>query len=236
MAKTIILGVVILLILYFIIRYMTVKPNLSGLEDATKKVIVDKDDLDSDDDSSVSNFTYSIWFNITNWNYRYGQPKIIFGRVNRRKQPCPSVVLNPIQNNLTISLACYPAPQDATQNVKSVIHKCEVVNIPIQKWVNLIMSVYGKSMDIYIDGKLVKTCILPGTAQVNKASDVYITPLGGFSGNTAKLQYWDKSTNPQQAWNIYKQGWGGGLSIFDKYKVVVSFYEDDEKQDDFTIG
>lgn len=228
--KTIILAVVIILLLYFVIRYMTVSGSLSGLENAKEAIRISKDNLESSDSSPASNFTYSIWFNIDTWNYRYGQPKILFGRLDTNKEPCPSVTLGAMQNDLTIALACYPGPDNTDSAVSSEIHKCRIQNVPIQKWTHLLMSVYGKSLDVYIDGKLVRTCILPGVAKVDKSSDVYITPVGGFSGSTAKFQYFDNATNPQEAWNIYATGWSSGLSLFDKYKVVVSFYDDNQKE------
>jgi hypothetical protein len=232
--KTIILAIVVILFLYFVIRYMTVPSSLSGLESGKDAIRVSKDSLDSDESSPSSNFTYSIWFNIDTWNYRYGQPKILFGRLDSDREPCPSVVLGAMQNDLTISMSCYPSAEN-DQSASSEIHKCRVQNIPIQKWTHLLMSVYGKALDVYIDGKLVKTCVLPGLAKIDKSSDVFITPVGGFSGSTAKFQYWDSASNPQQAWNIYRAGWSDGLSIFDKYKVIVSFYEDNELEAEVTI-
>lgn len=232
--KTIILAIVVILLLYFVIRYMTVPSSLSGLESGKDAIRVSKDSLETDESSPSSNFTYSIWFNIDTWNYRYGQPKVLFGRLDGDREPCPSVVFGAMQNDLTISMSCYPsAENDAT--AASEIHKCRVQNIPIQKWTHLLLSVYGKALDVYVDGKLVKTCVLPGLAKMDKASDVFITPVGGFSGSTAKFQYWDSASNPQQAWNIYKAGWMSGLSLFDKYKVIISFYEDNELEAEVTI-
>ena len=89
-------------------------------------------------------------------------------------------------------------------------------------------------MDVYLDGKLARTCVLPGTAKVTDSSNVYVTPAGGFSGSTAKLQYWDSATNPQQAYNIYKQG-SSNLSLLDKYKVIISMYNDGEETGSITI-
>ena len=48
------------------------------------------------------------------------------------------------------------------------------------------MSVYGRTLDMYINGKLVRTCILPGVAYVDQTTDVILTPLGGFQGTTSK--------------------------------------------------
>ena len=67
--------------------------------------------VSSAEDFGSSNFTYSVWFYIEDWNYRYGEPKVIFGRMTTgtgQKEPCPSVVLGPIQNNIVVSLAVYP--------------------------------------------------------------------------------------------------------------------------------
>ena len=100
--KTIILAIVVILILYFVIRYMTIPGSLSGIENAKNAIRISKDDLDTNDSSPASNFTYSIWFNIDTWNYRYGQPKILFGRLDSNKEPCPSVTLGAMQNDLTI--------------------------------------------------------------------------------------------------------------------------------------
>ena len=79
--KTIILAIVVILLLYFVVRYMAIPGNLSGLENAKDAVLVSKDSLESSDSSPASNFTYAIWFNIDTWNYRYGQPKIVFGSI-----------------------------------------------------------------------------------------------------------------------------------------------------------
>jgi hypothetical protein len=63
-------------------------------------------------------------------------------------------------------------------------------NVPVQKWVNLIISVYGRSLDVYIDGKLAKTCLLPGVANVNNKSDIYVNPTA-FDNSTRTTAYDD---------------------------------------------
>jgi len=228
----IILGVIVILIVYYIFKFMTVKSTLTNMTDASKSVEISKNDLEKDENSPASNFTYSIWFYIEDWNYRYGQPKVVFGRINKNREPQPSVTLGATRNDLVISLSCYP--QDGSGG-NSTVHNCKLQNIPIQKWNHLLFSVYGKSMDVYLDGKLARTCILPGTAKITDASNLYVTPGGGFSGSTSRLQYWDTATNPQQAYNIYRQGATASLSLLDKYKVKVSMYNDGEESATITI-
>ena len=241
--KNILLFVIIVVLLIIVIRYIMKDVNtLSDLTSAQTMQKVEAGDLASSDSSgNTSNFTYSIWFYIDDWNYRYGEPKVIFGRMTTgtgQKEPCPSVVLGPIQNNIVVSLAVYPGldeqPEDGTNYI---VHNCPVANVPIQRWCNLLISVYGRTLDLYLDGKLVRTCVLPGVAKIDSNAPVYITPNGGFAGWTSRFQYWPDSSDPQKAWNIYKAGYGGSLlgSIFGKYTIKVSLMEGDTEDSSFTI-
>jgi len=152
-------------------------------------------------------------------------------------EPCPSVVLGPVENNLVISLAVYPgqdtAPDDGSDYI---VHTCGISNVSIQKWVNLLISVYDRTLDIYIDGKLVRTCLLPGVAKTDPNSPVFITPNGGFSGWTSKFQHWPVATNPQKAWDIYKLGYGGSpLSFLGDYSVQVSLLQGNAVESVYTF-
>jgi len=193
-----------------------------------------------------SNFTYSIWFYIEDWNYKYGEAKVLFGRMSETtssktkgantfgNDPCPLVVLGETENNLDVSITCYPG---STPNNLGNIHTCQVTNVPIQKWVNLLISTYGRTLDVYLDGKLVKTCVMPGIAKINSDANLYVTPLGGFYGWTSKFQYFPTPTDPQTAWNIYKAGYGDSWlsNLFGKYRVKVSFMNNGKEKGYFQI-
>lgn len=240
-----------LILLYIIIRLVYYRSSpLSSIHDGTDMITIHTSKLSGGKTGANSgNFTYSVWFYVNDWNYRYGEPKVIFGRMGSSSvssksskagvsgvDPCPSVVLGAIQNDLSISLSCYPGADSASSatSSKSVVHTCSVANVPVQKWVNLLISVYGRSMDVYIDGKLVKTCLLPGIAKINHSAPIYVTPKGGFSGWTSKLQYWPNATDPQTAWNIYTQGYGGSYLLSD-YKVKVAVYKGEKEQSSLSI-
>jgi hypothetical protein len=240
--KTILLIIFIVILLVIVYSYILKDVNtLTNIVNGETMTKIDSTTLatNSSSSSNPSNFTYSVWFYINDWNYRYGEPKTIFGRMGALStngsgsvtginglDPCPAVVLAPVENNLLVSLGCFPGAnqQPTTTGGKTVVHTCAVANVPIQKWVNLLISVYGRTMDIYIDGKLVKTCLLPGVASVNSTAPVYVTPAGGFSGWTSKLQYWPNSTDPQEAWNIYAKGYGASWlsNLFGQYKIQIA--------------
>tara|TARA_B100000886_G_C20426702_1_gene494495 strand:- start:1999 stop:2700 length:702 start_codon:yes stop_codon:yes gene_type:complete len=230
--RSIIIVVLVLLLLYVIVRTITYPSGLTSKTDAKTMQTVSSDDLDTSSDSASVNFAYSIWFYVDDWNYKYGQAKVIFGRLDQNKKPCPTVILAPTQNNINVSMTVYPSSSNATE----IIHSCGVHNVPIQKWVNVIISLYNRSLDIYLDGKLVRTCMLPGVPKVDNSADVQVTPGGGFSGYTTKLQYWDEAIDPQKAWNIYKLGYSDGfLSFLTKYEVQISVLDDGVEETTITF-
>jgi len=279
--STILLIIVIIVLLYIVVRYIASDVNtLTGLSSGTAMTTIPSTSLAKSSSGNISsNFAYSIWFYVNDWNYRYGEPKVIFARASSAPPNsigssstvggctetqfgccpypdnatakinsngtncvgfCPGVILGAISNNLDIQLTVYPGLDpyaDTTGDGSSTVHTCSVPNVPIQKWVNLLISVYGRSLDVYLDGKLVKTCVLPGTAKINPDANVFVTPNGGFSGWTAKFQYYPNSIDPQTAWNIYQQGYGASMlsNIFGKYQVKVSLVENGADASSLTI-
>lgn len=235
--KTILIVVAILVVLYLILDlFFNKSTTLIKMSDGKTKQIIQASTLPNN--NNTSNYTYSTWFYVDDWNYRFGEPKVLLGRIDQDQHPSPSIVLGAMENDITISVACYP--QTSSSGVvsdTSVVHKCVVRNFPLQSWVNLIISLYGRTLDVYMAGKLVRTCVLPGVAKVNSSANIQVTPSGGFSGNTANFEYWDDASNPQQAYNIYKAGFGGSMlgNIFNKYRIKVSFLEDNREQGSFEI-
>lgn len=229
--QAIVITVLIILLVYFVFSWVFASnTKLSNLKNAQNQNTIAASSLPN---NQTSNYAYSVWFYINDWSYRYGEPKSILGRLDKDNQPSPSIVLGALENNLKVSLACYPSK--ATDS--SVIHTCEVANVPIQRWVNLIVSVYGRTLDIYIDGKLVRTCVLPGVPKINNDAALDITSGGGFDGFTSNINYYGHPVNPQEAWNIYKKGYGGSVlgELFNKYRVKVSFLQDNSEQSSFEI-
>ena len=237
--KTIFIFVIIVVLLILVFRYVMTDVNtLSGLSSAQNMIQIQAADLAPSDSGSTSNFSYSIWFYVDDWNYRYGEPKVIFGRMTTgtgQNEPCPSVVLGPVQNNIIVSLAVYPGlDEQPAEGTNFTVHNCSIANVPIQRWSNLTVSTYGRTLDLYLDGKLVRTCVLPGVAKVSNTAPLYITPNGGFSGYTSNINYYANSLNPQEAYNIYRDGYGGSAFNF-PYKLKIEYLKDGKQQGSVTI-
>lgn len=244
----VILAVIVIVCIIFLVRYVSEDAStLSGLTNAGQMQTVATSSLSAGTGgASSSNFTYSIWIYCSDWNTRYGETKVVFSRASTPIvgasstgiTPCPSVELTPMENNLAVRVAVYPGVDDssATTDTNFTIHTCTVSNIPIQAWVNVTVSVYGRTLDIYLDGKLVRTCVMPGVAKIDANAPVYITPDGGFSGWTSNFQYWGNSIDPQTAWNIYKEGYGGStLGFLGRYSLKVTLMDGETEQSSLNV-
>ena len=148
--KSIAIGVVVLVLIILIIRWiMGDSTKLSGLTDAKKVTKISAEDLAQ---NNASNYAYSVWFYIDDWSYRYGEPKIVLGRLDSDLNPSPSITLGAIENTLQIETTVYPSSQSSTGTKNT----CNVANVPIQRWVNVIVSLYGRTMDVYIGGSSIR--------------------------------------------------------------------------------
>jgi len=104
-----------------------------------------------------------------------------------------------------------------------------IENVNIQKWVNVVTTFNNRTLDVYINGKLVKSkpfnnIIINGN---NYEEDILITPNGGFGGFVSKVQYFPYFITPAKAWSIYRTSFGDAFeSALNKYNLSVTFYED----------
>ena len=114
-------------------------------------------------------------------------------------------------------------------------HTCSIPRVPTQQWVNVVVSISTSSVDIYVDGKLQKTCVTNGQMQVIPNTNIYISPKGqGFQGWNSRFKYWTKYMTPQQVWNIYRQGYGNNFNL-GNYKLTLGVYNGDVEKSSITI-
>jgi hypothetical protein len=78
---------------------------------------------------------------------------------------------------------------------------------------------------------------MPGVPVVNNSAPIFVTNKGGFSGWTSTFKFWSDATNPQQAYNIYKDGFGGSIlgNALNKYRIQVTMLQDNKVKGGFQI-
>lgn len=122
------------------------------------------------------------------------------------------------------TIAC-PEP-DVSQNMI-------IENINMQKWVNIITTVNNRTMDVYINGKLIKTKTFDNIIDpvLLNSGGIELVSGGGFGGFFSKVQYYPYFIAPEKAWSIYKGGFGDAFeSALDRYNLSLSFYKDSVEQ------
>jgi len=229
-AHKIIIGVVIIVLLYLLYLYFfgNSAAVLVGVHDATTEVKIGSGSIAP---GPTQNFTYSVWVYVSNWNA--GNEKIIFQRACDSSF-CPKMAFDQNMNNVTITLATYPS--DSGSQVEAA---CQIENVPLQAWTNLIITLNGNALDCYLDGKLVRTCLMPGVPKLSGAGDLVLTPAGkSFQGYTGNFQYFSRAINPREAYAIYKEGYGGSnwlSNLFNKYRIKLAFMKDNREVNSFEI-
>ncbi len=166
-------------------------------------------------------FTYSFWLYISDWSYSYGKKKYIFIKGNSTAGPgqwSPALWLGENANTLYTSMAMFPVGGNGNPKVSE---ECPVRDIPLQKWVHVAYILNNRNVDVYIDGKLEKSCVLDGVPNVNR-SRLYISPHmadpdsgkmydPGFYGQLANFQYFTRAIEPNVVSDIYMHGPYGSL-------------------------
>lgn len=239
-ALTIVILVVILIVVIIMIySYFTNSSNylltLTNIMDMDSNLSLTNPSTDND-----ANFSYGIWFYVNNWNYNIGSVKPIFKVLGQTSDQTTSnyltnltVKLGSTENNLNIHVPYFnPAYSTTNSDSQFLQTVCNVQNVPLQSWVCLQVSVYGRSIDVYINGKLVRTCIPPGIV-APPLGNILITK-NSFDGFVSNLRYFDTAVNPQQAYNYYLAGAGIG-GVFDKYRIKFTYLVDNKDKGSFEI-
>jgi len=231
--STIAIGVVAIVLLYIIWQYLTDSyTQIGNMQKGSVKTTLPASTLPPN--SNPSNFSISLWFYVTNWSCGTNAKSVFKIKGGSDGATDNFVIkLGACQNDLDVMTKVNSASDSIIDSV------CHVSNIPIQRWVCLIVSIYGRTLDIYLDGKLVRTCVLPSVS-VALSNQSQLTNLelgGGFDGFLTSVRYKAQPVNPQEAWNIYTDGYGGSMlqDVLNKYKLKLSFLVDDIEKQAITI-
>lgn len=191
---------------------------LSNIHDATGTGMVQATSapLSSQDQGA---YGMQWWMFIKDWNYGYGKDKTVLTRPDPTNGSVmnPSVTLHPTDNSLKVSVSLFPSgdggsktePAPATGSGSSTddVYICEVTNLPLQTWFSVGVTVFGRNLDVYIDGKLVKSCFLPGVPKP-ATGDIQLSPGGGFSGYLCDFYHYARMLTPGDAMTFFSGGTG----------------------------
>jgi hypothetical protein len=146
------------------------------------------------------NQSFSTWIYVKDFNYKFGQYKNILWKGNpgsgNANVHSPSLWLYPLTNSLKVV---------TSTNDVSGVESCDIPNIPLMTWVHICYVLNNRTVDIYINGKLERSCALRNIP-VLTSDPVFITNNKGFYGKIGKTQYFTKAILPNDVMNLYQQG------------------------------
>jgi hypothetical protein len=194
---------------------------IDGTIDATQMMVIPQDPskkgaipiLRSDNQREGIEFTWSVWVLINGNLYaqRSNQPMHIFHKGNNNFVQGLAYPLN--GPGLYITPKKIDSARGDTAGLRiimntftSIDQDIQIDDIPLNKWVNVIIRVTKQNqLDVYINGTLVKRLMLDSVPRQNYG-DVYVSMNGGFPGNTASLQYFEKAIGTNKIQSIVDKG------------------------------
>jgi len=176
------------------------------------------------------------WMYISDWNYKFGADKDVVKRIapNNPAITGPRVFLSAAENTLNVRLSIFPSDESAgaaepTASSTGDFVDCSVENVPLQSWFSVAITVFQRNMDIYINGRLVKSCVLPGVPKP-AVGDIILGDNGGFSGSTCNLNWYNTMLSPTDAKEFHAKGTTcappaeAGVTPPDKDSVFVTLF------------
>lgn len=153
-------------------------------------------------------FTYSVWINIKDLDTSGQKYRHIFHKGNPNFQGkssdeegislynnAPGLYIHPNRNDLVIVMNTF----------NNVTERITISDIPLNKWINVIVRVEGQNVDVYVNGTIVVRHVLGGVPRQNY-DDLYVGYNGGFNGRISDLWYHNYALNTSEILNIVRAG------------------------------
>ena len=213
------------------------KPNpilIKGIVNGKKAVSISQDPkikgakpiMRSNNQDGGIEFTYAVWLLIEDDNfhsYRPGVKKHIFHKgsegINKTDpgymgmaypNNSPGLYLDSKENKLILMMNTY----------NTVAERVVIPDIPIHKWISVIIRLENRNIDVYVNGTIVSRYELKSVPKQNYGN-VYANQGGGFSGLMSNLRYFNRALTITEIQKIVAAGpnmsSNSTLSIFPPY-------------------
>ena len=176
-------------------------------------------------------FTWSVWLYISEYDndrtkYRhvfhkgdgtilnedYAVNDISFNAGMNFPSNSPGLYLKPWENELLIVMNTHPDTGSDGDNTRAdhILEKIEIDNIPMNNWVNVIITCKNHHLDVYINGTISKRHILTGVPKQNYGN-IYIAQNPPSSATLqgsklSNLRYHDHALNVSQIQKLVQSG------------------------------
>jgi len=184
---------------------------INGMVDATQLLIIPQDPTQtgaktisrSVNATNGIEFTWSVWIFINDlgrtnkYQHIFHKGNDTLDNTNGLNTPnnAPGLYISPNTNALTVIMNTYDV----------INEEIVVSDIPLNKWVSVIIRCKNTSVDIYINGIVTKSVKLLGVPKQNYGN-VYVAMNGGFDGYVSNLWYYNYALGTASIQNLVKNG------------------------------
>ncbi len=209
--------------------FMTPSPNpvlMKGMKSGKKFLRIIQDPrhrdsipvLKSKNEREGIAFTYSVWLYIEDLVYKAGQRKHIFhkgtGKFGTHSKPwraeggeeiatkdmafpnnSPGLFIGEDKNELIVVMNTF----------NNVLEEVKIPNIPLNKWINVVIRVTNLNLDVFVNGAIAVRHIFSGPVKQNYG-DVFVSANNGFAGNMSNLRYWSYSLSSSEVADVVRDG------------------------------
>jgi hypothetical protein len=148
-------------------------------------------------------FGLQFWMYIADWDFNFSKEKTVVKRIatGTATDVSPHITLHPTDNSLQVKIAIYPNTGGGASSTSSTgdSFTCTVENVPLQRWFAVSVTVFQRNVDIYLDGRLVKSCVLPGVPKPVLGDVLIGDDANGFSGSVCNLKSYTGMIGPDAA-------------------------------------
>ena len=228
---TIILIVAILVLLYVLYAYFT---DSSSELVPTASLLTPVPAISNISGPKNTRYAHSVWIYVNTWDNN--TDKVIFSRADNLKlyldKTSPVLKLDVTMN-------------DTTSSTETMII---TNNFPLQKWVNVTISMDNQFADAYIDGKLVRSQRFFKKTENNgsaipivppgKEVPIYLGNKGGeFDAYATRFRRWTTPIDPETAWDVYMKGNGSSkmASALNDIGIDLSILQNNEEIKKFSL-
>ncbi len=123
---------------------------------------------------------------------------------NQKFMNSPGLYADPSENSIHVILNTFN--KNSSDIMNDVIEDIKIQNIPVQKWVNIIIRIQNRTIDIYVNGTLTKRKNLDVVPKQNYG-DIFVGDnINGMNGFISSLRYFRYAIGAGEIQNILYQG------------------------------
>jgi hypothetical protein len=185
---------------YYSSRYIIIaEPVVS-----TKNLVVESGIVPIKTVNEGLSYSISIWTYISNWGYKSGKKKYILSRGGFE------LYLDENYNNLVLNVPTYSNTKpkneiDAYLTDNNISNMIVYNNFPLQKWVNIVIVVSNRTVDLWLNGKLYKSRIFNNLVYENDSDNLEILKDGGYDGYISRTYYFNRSLGRKEIIDIFNE-------------------------------